>query len=113
MRNINLQNILRKKPKLTDGESSMAWPVHFIRDWKIVVCIFAAGLVSLTIFSWQIYLSDKIAGGYLAPNIETSDSITKTIDEKRLQTDIIILETKQTDYLKLKEARVKLTDPSL
>jgi hypothetical protein len=84
-----------------------------IRDWKIIVLFFALILFALSFFAWQIYLSNQIAGGYLAPEIETSDTIIKTIDQKRLQADLLLLENRQTEYLKLKADRLKLVDPAI
>jgi hypothetical protein len=84
-----------------------------LRDWKIMVICFAIGLIILSFFAWRIYLSNKIAGGYLAPTIESSSQITKTVDKKRLDADILILENKQNNYLKLKSSTTKLIDPSL
>lgn len=82
------------------------------RDWKVMVLIFAVGLISLSIFAWQIYLSDKIGGGYLSPTITAPETNTKIIDKKRLQTDIMIFENRAEEYLKLK-AGPKVVDPSL
>ena len=111
--NIDFKSLFKKKPETVDFEGTAAWPVHFMRDWKILVLVFAVGLISLSAFSWQIYLSDKIAGGYLAPAMESSDVLIKTIDQKRLRADLLILQTKQSDYLKLKANQPKLVDPSL
>ncbi|MFA7252854.1 MAG: hypothetical protein WC027_03285 [Candidatus Paceibacterota bacterium] len=82
------------------------------RDWKIMVLIFAVGLISLSIFAWQIYLSDKIGGGYLSPTITAPETNTKTVDKKRLQADIMIFETRADEYQKLKTSP-KVVDPSL
>jgi hypothetical protein len=84
-----------------------------IRDWKIIISVFGVGLISLSVFGWWIYLSDKIAGGYLTPKVETSEMLIKTLDEKRLKSSLLILETKQADFLRLKEISSKLADPSL
>jgi hypothetical protein len=86
---------------------------NFARDWKILVLVFAIVLISLSLFAWKIYLSDSIAGGYLAPVIEPSDTITKIVDKKRLEADILLLETKQAEYLKLKANQPRMVDPSL
>jgi len=83
------------------------------RDWRIVVLIFAVCLASIIFFMGQIYLSDQIGGGYLNPKADTSDVAIKTIDKKRLQTNILNLETKQAAFLKLESSKVKLVDPSL
>jgi hypothetical protein len=87
--------------------------INYIRDWKIVVLIFAIGLISLSLFAWRIYLSNKIAGGYLEPVTEPSGSSLKMIDLKKLQADLLQLETKQADYLKAKAKQNSLIDPSL
>lgn len=98
---------------MTDSENSMAWPIHFARDWKIVVLVFAAALIFLSFFSWKIYLSDKIGGGYFASELVTTDISVKTIDKNRLQADLLLLETKQADFLKLKATQSKPVDSSL
>lgn len=102
-----------KKKTIKNIPRSVAWPLHAVRDWRIIVLVFAVGLISLSFFAWRIYLSNKIAGGYLSPGIEVSDMNVKTIDKKRLETDLLILETRQADYLKLKSTQIKLLDPSL
>ena len=86
---------------------------NFMRDWKIGVLAFAVGLVLLSVFAWRIFLSDQIAGGYLAPQVTSLDSSIKSLDQKKLQVDILLLETKQADYLKLKANPPKVIDPSL
>jgi len=87
--------------------------VNFIRDWKIMVLIFAIGLASLSFLAWQIYLSDRIGGGYLTPELPPSNISIKTVDEKKLQAGLLMLENKQIDYLKLQAEQTKLVDPSL
>ena len=45
------------------------WHRRVIRDWRIIVLCFALILIALSLFAWQIYLSDQIAGGYLSEEI--------------------------------------------
>ena len=113
MKNIDLKNIFKRKAGPVEYGSTPAWPIYHIRDWKILVYIFALGLIVISVFSWQIYLSNEIAGGYL--NIEgiNQQVPAKVINLKKLQADMLILETRQTDYLKIKVNPVKLVDPSL
>ncbi len=113
MKKINLKNLFKNKNKLIDFKPVKVWPFPFAHDWKIIVLIFALVLISLSLFAWKIYLSDKIAAGYLEPDIESSNLIIKTIDQKRLEKALLILETKQSDYLKLKNSQTKLVDPAL
>jgi len=113
MKKINFSKIFRKKIKNSNFDSSAAWPVHQIRDWKIIILIFAVCLVALSGFSWRIYLSDKIAGGFLNLEEEYSDSPIKTINQKRLRTDIVLMEEKEANFLELKSNPSKLVDPSI
>jgi hypothetical protein len=110
---IKLNKIFKIKKEISMPKTSLAWPVNFVRDWKIIVLFFAVGLVLLSLFSWKIYLSDKIAGGYLSSTLEQSTPITKTIDQKKLKNVLFILETKETDYLKTKFNTPKIVDPAL
>ena len=113
MKKINLQNIFGSQEKKIEGGSVWAMPVHFVRDWKIMVSIFAGGLILLSLFAWRIYLSNRIAGGYLTPSTESNDLSLKTIDQKRLEADLLLLENKQTEFLKTKASGLKPIDPSL
>ena len=65
------------------------------------------------VFSWQIYLSNEIAGGYLSSDVVPTESLAKAIDQKKLDADILILQTKQAEFLKIKANRMKMIDPSL
>lgn len=109
MKNINFSFIKKEKSL----EPAMAYPVSYIRDWKVMVLCFAVGLIALSIFSWRIYLSNRIAGGYLSTEAPAFDMVSKNIDQKKLRTDTILLETRQTDFNKIKSGYVKLVDPSL
>ena len=111
--NLNLKNLFKKKVKAADLDSAAAWPVHFMRDWKIGVITFAVGLILLSAFAWQVYLSDKIGGGYLAPEPTPAETAAKTIDKSKLQADLLGLQTKQAAGLKLETSQPKLVDPSL
>ena len=114
MKKINFKKIFRGKSSAPGIEPSMAWPINYIRDWKVIVLVFAVGMISLSLFGWNIYLSNQIAGGYLAPEDVSTDVLpAKIIKLSKLQADITLLETKQSDYLKLKGSQVKLSDPSL
>ena len=113
MKDIHFKNFFgSKKNKIVVGPA-LAWPINFIRDWKMVVLIFAVGLVLLSLFAWNIYLSDKLAGGYLASEVVPADTIIKTIDQKKLNNNLLILETRRADYLKTKSAGLKLVDPAI
>ena len=113
MKNISIKNIIKHGTKKPEGIGPAAYPTRFARDWKIIVSLFALGLISLSLFAWQIYLSDQLAGGYLPPTEEPADVSVKTVNIKRLEADLQALQTKQADYLKLKANRIKLIDPSL
>jgi len=113
MKKINLKDVFHKKEKVIDFGTSMAWPVNFLRDWKIIVLVFAIGLLLLSAFAWKIYLSNRIGGGYLAGTAKPADIFVKTMGKGELQTDLLILENKQYNYLKLKASSIKLVDPSL
>lgn len=90
-----------------------AWPINYIRDWKILVTGFAVILIILSIFSWQIYLSNKIAGGYLAPKALPADIAVSTIDKSRLQNILLLLTNKQNEYFLQKSNQQKLVDPAI
>jgi hypothetical protein len=96
---INFKNLFKKKVNVPEAMPSVAWPLYYVRDWRIAVLVFAVGMISLTIFSWQIYLSDKIAGGYFEPKTEFSTISVKTINEKKLKEDISLLESRQADFI--------------
>ena len=113
MKIADFKNLIIKKRQISNIGNSAAWPITFIRDWKIIVLAFAIGLISLSAFAWQIYLSDQIAGGYLAPSVENMSLSVKTVDIKKLNADLLMLQTRQADYLKSKANPVKMVDPSL
>lgn len=113
MKKIDFKNIFRKKIGVAVSGSSLSWPLYFMRDWKIMVCIFAVGLVVISFFAWKIYLSDQIGGGYLTPNEVTLDTSVRVIDLKKLQANLLILENKRDNFLKLRADQLKTVDPSL
>lgn len=90
-----------------------SWPIHANRDWKIIVLIFATGLIVLSLFAWRIYLSEKIGGGFLAQEVPPADALTSTVNNQKLEAGLIILETRQADFLKIKADQTKLIDPSI
>lgn len=110
---MNLQNIFGTKKEKINTPPAFSGGRNYLRAWKTMVCFFAIGLVLLSFFSWQIYLSSKIGGGYLSPESVPSGAIVKNVDKKRLQNDILIVETKQVEYLKLKADNQKVADPSM
>jgi hypothetical protein len=83
------------------------------RDWKIIIVLFGLGLLVLSVFAWQIYLSDHIGGGYLAVEVPPADVSARTIDPKRLHTTTTLLETRQADFGSGKIGRARPIDPSL
>jgi hypothetical protein len=84
-----------------------------VRDWKIMVSVFAFCLVALSGFAWQIYLSDKIGGGYLAPATEAPADSVNVVDQKKLGASLSTLQIKQANYIKLKAEHPRSVDPSL
>lgn len=113
MKNIDLKNIFKKKEEESNIGPVMAYPVHFVRDWKIMVLCFATGFIVLSIFSWKIYLSNEIAGGYLSTEAISTEPTTKPINQEKLKADILIMERRQAEFLNIKANRSKLIDPSL
>ncbi len=93
MRNTNLKNI--------------------IRDWKIVVSTFAVLLIIVSALAWKVYLSREIGGGFFSRAEVPTDTQEVTMDSKRLKADLLIMETKQADFVKVKATRSRLVDPSL
>ncbi len=113
MKKINIKFLFRKKNRTDHSDEAGVWPVNYFRDWKIMVLSFAVGLIILSIFSWHIYLGNKIAGGYFVPEINSTDASTKIVDLKRLKNNLLLLDSKQEEFLKLKANHPKLVDPSL
>jgi len=85
---------------------------YIIRDWTIIVLFFAIAFILISLFSWKIYLSDKIGGGYLNSNFEITSPSFRTVDKKRLQGVISIMEEKQKSFLEIKNFSSRLIDPS-
>lgn len=77
-----------------------------LRDWKIVITIFAVFWAIISALAWQVYLSDKMGGGYFKLDLPVAEEKTRVIDEKRLQRDILLLE-------KVAAPTLKVIDPSL
>lgn len=111
MKKINLKNIFSKTVNFNPKKEEV-WPTQFARDWKIIVLVFALGLLIVSFFAWQIYLSDKIGGGFLSEEVPLVSNID-TLDTKRLKADLLILETHQSDYQSIKANQPKIVDPSL
>ena len=84
-----------------------------VRDWKIIITFFTLGLLVISIFSWKLYLSGEIGGGYFTDKLSPIDTTKQLIDKNKLQSLISTLETKQADFLKIKAGQGKLIDPSL
>lgn len=87
--------------------------IDSLRDWKIITWLFALGLILLSLFAWNVYLSSQIGGGYFGMVSDQSETATPTIDQKRLQADLKILEARQADLVRTKAGQTKLIDPSL
>jgi hypothetical protein len=113
MKNINLNNLFKRKVKKEDYNNPAVHSMRYIRDWKILVIIFALGLAVLSFFAWRIYLSNQIAAGYLKPIIEENSYSNKIIDIKKLKANILIMENKQTEFLQNKANQLKIVDPAL
>lgn len=113
MKNFDLKDLFKKKIKPATAGASLAFPVNFVRDWRIIVVAFAVVLIALSAFAWQIYLSDQIAGGYLTSPLDTFVPISKTIDKKKIQTVISTMEEKEKNLTDLKTNRPKQIDPAL
>lgn len=65
------------------------------RDWRIITIIFALGLLALSLFAWNVYLSDQVGGGYFSSKISGEESVAKTLDQKKLKDVISTLEKRQ------------------
>lgn len=100
-----------QKPKKEFGRP-VAVTMPFMRDWKIIVCVFAVGMISLSLLAWQIYLSDKLGGGYLSEEIDSQSATVRTVDKKRLETNILLFEARQADFDQLKTSP-HVFDPSI
>jgi len=82
------------------------------RDWKIIAYIFIAGIILISLFAWKIYLSDELGGGYFGVSSPSAEIETLSINEKRLQADILLLESIKSNYLDSKTTQSKVIDPS-
>jgi hypothetical protein len=72
--------------------------IDFAHDWRIIIWIFFIIFFSLSFFAWQIYLSNKIGGGFGSSKLESIDDSALTIDQEKLQADIIILENRPSGF---------------
>lgn len=113
MKNINLQNFFKKQSVIVSSGRNTSWPGNMARDWKIMVYVFAIGLSILSFFAWKIYLSDQIAGGYFSPENGSDMASIKTLDTKKLNADLLIMQNKKAVYTRLKTNPVKVVDPAL
>jgi hypothetical protein len=112
MKKINLQNIFKKQSKEFPFDD-VSWPGKMVRDWKIMVYVFAIGLSILSFFAWKIYLSDQIAGGYFNPENGSDTTSVKILDTKKLSADLLIMQDKKAAYTRLKTNPIKVVDPAL
>lgn len=110
---INFKKFLNLKIKTAGSVKEISCPDSSLRDWKIIVLIFSVCFVLLSIFSWQIYLSDKIGGGYLVPEEDNTTVVVKMIDKNRLTQNLSFLRARQDEYQKTKINKSRLIDPSL
>jgi hypothetical protein len=76
------------------------------RDWKIMISLFALGLVLLSLFAWNVYLSSQIGGGYFTKDKSQENISVKMIDQNKLQSDLLLLENRPA-------AVSRVIDPSL
>jgi hypothetical protein len=113
MKKINFKKIFKKEISAGDLGSSSAWPVTYVRDWTIMVYLFAAGLILISFFAWQIYLSNHIGGGYFNMNIEPTSTYVRVVDKKRLQIDLNDVEQKEINFLKYKDSQSIPFDPAI
>ncbi len=113
MKKLNFKKIFTLDRSVNYTKPKIYNPITIIRDWKIIVSLFAIGLIFISVLAWKIYLSDKIGGGYLTPEIPPANSVMREIDEKSLDAKVLFLENKQAEYLKFKANQPKLVDPAL
>ena len=113
MKKINLKNLFRKSRKKSNPEEVFVSTINLDRDWKIIVVLFAIAMIALSLFSWHIYLSDKIAAGYLTPLTSPEESVVKTVDQERLEADILLFDNRQANFNALRSGQNKFLDPSL
>lgn len=113
MKNINLQDLFKKKTENTELKVVTAWPGNAQKHWKIMVSVFALGLAILSVLALKIYLSDQIAGGYFGSEASVTNASVKKMDVKKLKADLLIMQKKQTTYQNLKANPPKLVDPAI
>lgn len=113
MKNLNFNKIFIKQASLPPKGKVGYWPGNIERDWRILVYFFAVGLLLISFFALKIYLSDQIAGGYLNSETTSSGVSTKVLNQKKLQADLLIMQTKKEAFVKLKTYPPKIVDPAL
>jgi hypothetical protein len=89
------------------------WPSNYYRDWIIIVIIFTVCLLSLSFFSWRIYLSDQLGGGYIQADNRNISIVKNKIDKKKLKEVLTLLEARDSKLISIKINRPKMIDPSL
>lgn len=82
------------------------------RDWIKIIIFFAFGLILISSLAWQIYLSDKLGGGYLSSEFIETDVFVKTINKDKLLKNIEIMEAKEKSFETIKNSKPSLIDPS-
>jgi hypothetical protein len=63
-----------------------------IRDWGVIIIFFIVGFVFLSFFSWKIYLSEKIGGGYISSDTEAPETEIEVFTLEELKEALLILE---------------------
>jgi hypothetical protein len=112
MKKITFKKFFRRHPKSVKTEAAVYSNRSYVRDWKIIVCVFTVIMFLISFYAWKIYLSNEIGGGYLASEPITEPTAAKTIDLKKLQSALLLFEARQADFQKIKDGP-RIVDPSL
>lgn len=81
------------------------------RDWLLIIFVFALLLLALSIIAWQIYLSNKIGGGYIKIVEDNISVSVKSIDLKRLDASVNLLDIRSERFSALSRETLRLIDP--
>ncbi len=111
MKNINLKSLFYTENKNTDELKNRKFYTIVLCDWKRLILGFAFVLIILSLFAWKIYLSNQIGGGFLKIPKDYPNAAVRTIDLKKIENTVDILKQRESDFLKIKSERTKLSDP--
>ncbi len=84
-----------------------------VRDWNIIVFSFGLLLIVISIVAWQIYLSNKLGGGYINTTNQTSAANRPILSESKLSETLDVLAKRKNNSLSPKNYLIKVVDPAI